>query len=86
MSAALLAVRLEDRNMRYALIAQVLFYGLAVTGRLLSVKKRAPLLFYLPFYFTWMHAAALTGWMYYATGRQPILWHKAGRENKFLKK
>jgi hypothetical protein len=35
--------------------------------------------FFLPYYFTFMHAAALIGGVRYFTGKQSSIWEKAKR-------
>ena len=59
--------------------AQVLFYFLALAGWFLSYSKKQFVLFGIPFYIVFMHAAMLTGFFRYLTGKQTVLWEKAQR-------
>jgi hypothetical protein len=38
--------------------------------------------FRIPFYFLWMHAASMAGFIRYVTSRQSVLWEKASRRSK----
>jgi len=56
------------------LLAQVLFYGLAAAGHLLSRSGRAPGLLSAPLYFVSMNVAFLMGLFRFATGAQATMW------------
>jgi len=56
-----------------------LFYSLALTGWFLSYSKKQFVLFGIPFYIVFMHAAMLTGLFRYLSGKQTVLWEKAQR-------
>jgi cellulose synthase/poly-beta-1,6-N-acetylglucosamine synthase-like glycosyltransferase len=61
------------------LMVQSVFYSLACIGWILNGSKYSNPLFRIPFYFLWMHAASMAGFLRYATGRQNVLWEKAYR-------
>lgn len=64
---------------RVLLLAQLLFYGVAVYGFLRKERGSLPLLVYIPFYFCAMNLAALFGLFRFVAGRQKTQWRKAQR-------
>lgn len=77
---------MEKKEWLYGLIlAQAIFYALAVTGWAMAKKGYAVFLFHLPFYFLFMHAAAFTGLLSYLAGNASVKWDKASRENSTIK-
>jgi cellulose synthase/poly-beta-1,6-N-acetylglucosamine synthase-like glycosyltransferase len=62
---------------RLVLLAQTIFYVVALLGYALARKgmQRGPL--YAVFYFCFTNAAALAGFGRYITGTQPVTWAKA---------
>jgi poly-beta-1,6-N-acetyl-D-glucosamine synthase len=61
------------------LLLQVLFYVSALAGWRMAKQQRSFLLFTVPFYIVFMHAAMLMGMLRYASGKQSVLWEKAKR-------
>jgi biofilm PGA synthesis N-glycosyltransferase PgaC len=61
------------------LYAQIGFYLLAFGGYFAEKMQRRVKAFFLPYYFTFMHAAALIGGVRYFTGKQSSIWEKAKR-------
>lgn len=60
-----------------ALAGQILFYLAAVNGWLTRRSGRSRRLFYIPFYFTMVNAAALVAFVKFAAGRRQSVWNKA---------
>ncbi len=75
-SSALLA-RTTPYNLLFA--AQLFFYGLAALGWWLNARGQRGALFYVPFYFVAMNAAAAGGLLRFLRGSQTPLWTKAAR-------
>lgn len=75
-SSALLA-RAQPYTLLFA--AQLLFYALAALGWWLNARGRRGALFYVPFYFVAMNAAAAGGLLRFLRGSQTPLWTKAVR-------
>lgn len=63
------------------LLPQVAFYFLACIGWMMKGSRHTLPLFRIPFYFLWMHAAAVAGFIQYISGRQSVLWDKASRRS-----
>ena len=61
------------------LLLQLLFYLFAAIGSVLAVQKKSFVLFTVPFYFVFMHAAMVAGLFRYCTTGQTVLWEKAQR-------
>lgn len=64
----------------YFLLAQSIFYLLALAGRMLVVNNKPIGIFAAPFYFLFMNVCLVKGFFNYAFGRQTILWEKSMRE------
>lgn len=62
-------------------IAQFSFYMLALGGYITEKYHHRIKALFLPYYFTFMHAAALVGGFNYVLGRQSSMWEKAKRRN-----
>jgi biofilm PGA synthesis N-glycosyltransferase PgaC len=58
-------------------LAQALFYGLAALGALLLRRNKTFFPATLPFYFLFMNACMLAGWLRWRNGKQSVLWEKA---------
>jgi poly-beta-1,6-N-acetyl-D-glucosamine synthase len=67
----------------FLLIAQLVFYALALAGWLLSGKKLQLFIFYAPFYFVFMNFCLVEGFIGYLRGTQTVLWDKARRQELF---
>jgi len=63
------------------LLAQVLFYSLALLGRVLILAGFRAGILNIPFYFFFMNACLLKGFFQYRQGRQTVLWEKSVRIN-----
>jgi len=64
----------------YFLIAQGVFYLLALTGRIfISIRRRMGILG-IPFYFVFMNLCLVKGFFNYARRKQTILWERSMRE------
>jgi cellulose synthase/poly-beta-1,6-N-acetylglucosamine synthase-like glycosyltransferase len=60
---------------------QCSFYIMALVGLIMTNKKDVSAAFRIPFYFTFMHIAALLGLARYISGKQSVLWKKVQRLN-----
>ena len=69
----------ERRLGQLAIIAQLLFYGLAIAGWRQRRAGALPNYLYIPFYFCTMNLAALLGLIRFLSGSQTTLWRKARR-------
>jgi len=63
------------------LLAQVIFYSLAVLGRLFIVTGLRVGILNIPFYFFFMNACLIKGFLQYRQGRHTVLWEKSMRIN-----
>jgi cellulose synthase/poly-beta-1,6-N-acetylglucosamine synthase-like glycosyltransferase len=65
----------------YSLIlaGQVLFYGMAAAGWLLSMKNIKVPFLYAPYYFVFINVSLYLGFVRFLKGRQTVLWEKAAR-------
>lgn len=63
----------------YFSVLQLIFYGFAIVGWVMAHNNRHPGVFYLPFYFTFMHMCVFTGFGRYLFGKQGSAWKKAAR-------
>jgi len=61
------------------LLAQLLFYGLALAGWLLSLKNKKVSFLYAPYYFVFINVSLYFGLIRFLNGRQTVLWEKAAR-------
>jgi len=70
-----------DRNFYFFFgIAQILFYVVALIGWMFaSGNSRNLRLFYIPFYFVFMHAAVWAGLFRFLKGEQSAVWEKSSR-------
>jgi poly-beta-1,6-N-acetyl-D-glucosamine synthase len=64
----------------YLVIFQVVFYFSALAGWLLAGKDRHPGVFYLPYYFIFMHLCVFAGFGRFVAGHQAVEWKKAQRK------
>jgi biofilm PGA synthesis N-glycosyltransferase PgaC len=62
-----------------ACMLQLLFYTMAVAGWATRNDPAGSRLLFVPFYFVFMHAAAIAGFYRFARGSQSVLWEKAAR-------
>ena len=62
------------------LLAQVLFYSLALLGRFFILAGLRVGILNIPFYFLFMNACLVKGFFQYSQGRQTVLWEKSVRE------
>lgn len=63
----------------FALIAQILFYVLAILGYAFRDRKIALKGFFVPYYFLVMNLAVFAGLSRYLKGNQSVVWEKARR-------
>ena len=64
---------------RLFLAGQLLFYALAVVGRILAAKKIKMKAFFIPYYFCVMNYAVFAGINRYLRGSQSVVWERAER-------
>jgi len=76
---AMLVPTTTDSCFKSLLLLQLLFYLFAAIGSVLAVQKKSFVLFTVPFYFVFMHAAMMAGLFRYCTTGQSVLWEKAQR-------
>jgi cellulose synthase/poly-beta-1,6-N-acetylglucosamine synthase-like glycosyltransferase len=62
------------------LLAQVVFYALALLGRFFILAGLRVGILNIPFYFVFMNACLVKGFFQYSQGRQTVLWEKSIRE------
>jgi hypothetical protein len=62
------------------LVAQVLFYGMALLGWLMEARQIKVKIFFIPYYFCMMNYAVIRGIFRFAAGRQSAIWDKAKRK------
>ena len=62
------------------LVAQILFYTLAILGRFFILAGFRLGILNIPFYFFFMNACLVKGFFQYRQGRQTVLWEKSVRE------
>lgn len=60
-------------------ILQTVFYALAFAGWMTRNDPGCSRLLFVPFYFVFMHVAAILGFLRFARGSQSVLWEKAAR-------
>jgi biofilm PGA synthesis N-glycosyltransferase PgaC len=60
-------------------VMQLVFYLVACAGWVMERKKIKAGWLFVPFYFSFMHYAMIAGLLRYCTGKQTVLWKKAGR-------
>lgn len=61
------------------LAAQLLFYGMALTGWLLSLQNKKVSFLYAPYYFVFINVSLYFGFFRFLKGGQTVLWEKAAR-------
>lgn len=61
------------------LVAQVLFYGLAILVSIVKVRVGIIKLLLIPYYFVFMNLSLYQGFFRYLRGNQSVLWEKAKR-------
>jgi len=59
-------------------VLQLLLYTAALLGGI-GYRKGVVTLFFIPFYFLFMHVSLVWGWIHYITNRQSVLWDKSKR-------
>jgi cellulose synthase/poly-beta-1,6-N-acetylglucosamine synthase-like glycosyltransferase len=64
----------------FLFVAQILFYGAALLGRILEAKQMKIKIFFIPYYFCLMNYAVIAGMFRYVLGEQSVLWEKAKRK------
>lgn len=62
------------------LLAQLLFYSLALAGLVLTNRRIRIKVFFIPYYFCVMNYAVISGMIRYFTSRQSAVWEKAVRK------
>lgn len=62
------------------LLAQLLFYGMALLGWLLEARQIKVKIFFIPYYFCMMNYAVIRGIFRFAMGKQSAIWDKAKRK------
>jgi len=74
---------LQSTNLIFMLllIAQVLFYGMALSGWILEKRKIKVKALFVPYYFCIMNYAVLAGIIRYYQGSQSAVWEKAKRKS-----
>jgi biofilm PGA synthesis N-glycosyltransferase PgaC len=65
---------------RLIFVLQVLFYGAAATGWLLSLKNIKVKILYFPYYFFFINLSLYLGFIRFLKGNQSVLWEKAVRK------
>jgi hypothetical protein len=61
------------------LVAQVIFYFLAIMGYLMERQKLKFKVFFIPYYFCMMNYAVYRGFGRIVTGNQSVIWERAKR-------
>jgi cellulose synthase/poly-beta-1,6-N-acetylglucosamine synthase-like glycosyltransferase len=69
----------SDITYQVLLAVQGVFWGCALVGWLLEALGKRARLFYLPFYFAYMHVAAFCGACLVLTGKKMATWQPSGR-------
>ena len=62
------------------LLAQIVFYTIAVAGWLFARQNLKIKAFYIPYYFFFMNLSVFIGFFRFIGGKQPVLWDKSSRE------
>lgn len=62
------------------LIAQLVFYSLAITGWIFARQNIRLKFIFIPFYFSFMNVAVFLGFARFVRKRQTVLWEKAARQ------
>ena len=82
-SNCLLAFTTDGEFYQLFLIAQLVFYLMALTGWVFARKNIRLRFFFIPFYFAFMNAAVFAGFARFLKKRQSVLWEKAARQKVF---
>ncbi len=61
------------------LLAQIVFYTIAVAGWLFARHNLKIKAFYIPYYFFFMNLSMFLGFFRYISGKQPVIWDKSSR-------
>lgn len=70
----------NDLFYRIVLLAQLVFYGMAISGWVLANREIKVKFLYIPFYFLFMNLAVFLGFRRFIRNKQTVLWEKAGRQ------
>ena len=62
------------------LLAQIVFYTIAVAGWLFARRNLKIKAFYIPYYFFIMNLSMFLGFFRFISGKQPVLWDKSSRD------
>jgi len=77
---AVLALKPGETGMQALLLAQVLFYALAVLGLLMEKRQLRIKVLFIPYYFCVMNYAVLAGIIRYFSTKQSAVWEKVQRK------
>jgi cellulose synthase/poly-beta-1,6-N-acetylglucosamine synthase-like glycosyltransferase len=75
-----LMIRNENEFYYFLFVVQCLFYAIALTGLMMSLRKLKAGLLYVPIYFTLMNLAVFAGFFRFVKGSQSNVWKKAERK------
>jgi len=64
------------------LVAQIIFFSLAITGAVLEKREIRIKVLFIPYYFCVMNFAVLMGIVRYCSAKQSVVWEKAQRKGK----
>lgn len=70
----------NDLFYRLVLLAQLVFYSMAITGWIFANREIKVKLLYIPFYFLFMNLAVFLGFRRFIRNKQTVLWEKASRQ------
>lgn len=70
----------ESLFYRLFLLAQAIFYVMALAGWFFALREKKVKLLYIPFYFLFMNAAVFMGFRRFLQNKQTVLWEKAERQ------
>jgi len=62
------------------LLAQIVFYTIAVAGWLFARQNVKIKAFYIPYYFFFMNLSMFLGFFRFISGNQPVMWDKSSRD------
>lgn len=62
------------------LLAQIVFYTIALAGWLFARRNMKIKAFYIPYYFFFMNFSMFLGFFRFIRGKQPVIWDKSSRE------
>jgi biofilm PGA synthesis N-glycosyltransferase PgaC len=75
-----LALKPGETSMQYLLLAQVLFYILALLGLMMEKRQLRIKVLFIPYYFCVMNYAVLAGIIRYFSTKQSAVWEKVQRK------